>query len=143
MRLVCSQFHVCSKMWLTGYRWVFTGLYGPVNNRCREDELSAVAFRWDVPWCVGGDFNVVRFPHERWGCTSISRNMRRFSDLIGDLELIDPPLSGSFFTWYGAQEPRCMSRIDRFLFSASWEEHFPNVAQFLFLGLSRIICQFC
>ncbi|KAI8555491.1 hypothetical protein RHMOL_Rhmol05G0176900 [Rhododendron molle] len=93
-----------------GFRWVFIRLYSPVINRLGEDmweELSAVAFRWDAPWCVGGDFNVVCFPHERWGCISISRNMRRFSDLIGDLELIDPPLSGSYFTWYGAQEFSC------------------------------------
>ncbi|KAG5540961.1 hypothetical protein RHGRI_020999 [Rhododendron griersonianum] len=92
-----------------GFRWVFTGVYGPVIHRLREDmweELSAVAFRWDAPWCVGGDFNVVRFPHERWVCNSISRKMRRFSDLIGELELIDPPLSGSNFTWFGAQDIR-------------------------------------
>ncbi|KAG5521622.1 hypothetical protein RHGRI_033999 [Rhododendron griersonianum] len=56
--------------------------------------------------------------------------MRRFSDFIDDMELVDPPLCGSNFTWVGAQENRCMSRIDRFLFSSSWEEHFSNVAQF-------------
>lgn len=59
--------------------------------------------------------------------------MRQFSDFINDLELVDPPLVGSSFTWFGAQEPRCMSRIDRFLFSATWEEHFLNVAQFSLL----------
>ncbi|KAG5553365.1 hypothetical protein RHGRI_011291 [Rhododendron griersonianum] len=39
-------------------------------------------------------------------------------------------LCGSNFTWFGAQENRCMSRIAQFLFSCSWEEHFSNVAQF-------------
>lgn len=64
-----------------GLLWAFTGVYGPVLNQLREElwvELSAVAFWWEAPWCVGGDFNVVRFPHERYGCVSINRNMRRF-----------------------------------------------------------------
>ncbi|KAG5540926.1 hypothetical protein RHGRI_020977 [Rhododendron griersonianum] len=115
-----------------GRTWAFTGVYGPVINSLREDlwvELSAVAFRWEVPWCVGGDFNVVRFPHERYGCVSISRIMRRFSDCISELELVDPPLSGSRFTWFGNQEERSMSRIDRFLCSASWEELCPGLIQ--------------
>lgn len=120
-----------------GIKWAFTGVYGPVNYNLKEklwDELSAVAFRRDAPWCVGGDFNVIRFPVERLGCNSISRNMRRFSDFIDDLELVDPPLSGSRFTWFGAQEERCMSRIDCFLFS--WEELCPNGVQH---SLPRII----
>lgn len=72
--------------------------------------------------CLGGDFNVVLFLYERLGCNAISPNMRRFSNFISDLELVDLPLSGSSFTWFGNQEDRCMSRIDRFLFFASWEE---------------------
>ncbi|KAG5543219.1 hypothetical protein RHGRI_016093 [Rhododendron griersonianum] len=43
--------------------------------------------------------------------------------------LVDPPLSGGRFTWFGNQEVRCMSRIDRFLFSSSWEELCPEVIQ--------------
>ena len=31
------------------------------------NELVSVVFRWEVPWCLGGDFNVVRFPEERKG----------------------------------------------------------------------------
>ncbi|KAH7863089.1 hypothetical protein Vadar_013200 [Vaccinium darrowii] len=118
---------------MDGFQWVFTGVYGPVIDRHRGDlwdELSAMAYRWDAPWCVGGDFNVVRFPYERLGCNAVSRNMRRFSDFINEVGLVDPPLSGSNFTWFGDHGNRCMSRIDRFLFSTSWEEHFSNVAQF-------------
>ena len=44
------------------FRWVFTGVYGPVLGVERENffnELGDVAFRWERPWCIGGDFNVV------------------------------------------------------------------------------------
>ena len=45
--------------------WMFTGVYGPNNDGDRRlmwDELAGIHSWWDVPWCVGGDFNVVRFP---------------------------------------------------------------------------------
>ena len=41
-----------------GFRWVFTGVYGPVLGVERSgffDELASVAFRWEEPWCIGGD----------------------------------------------------------------------------------------
>ena len=45
--------------------WAFTGVYGPNSDRDRSflwEELAGLRSWWDVPWCVGGDFNVVRFP---------------------------------------------------------------------------------
>ena len=51
-----------------GVVWVYTGVYGPVCRREREDfweELGAIRGLWSDPWCVGGDFNRIRFPGER------------------------------------------------------------------------------
>ena len=51
--------------------WVFTGVYGPVLSRAKEEfweEMGAIKGRWDEPWCVGEDFNSIRFPGEmRYG----------------------------------------------------------------------------
>ena len=52
------------------FDWAFSGVYGPQSDRERPlmwDELSGLASWWGTPWCVGGDFNVVRFPTERLG----------------------------------------------------------------------------
>ena len=38
------------------------------------------------------DFNIVRFPEERSGGDRLNANMRRFSEVINDLELKDLPL---------------------------------------------------
>ena len=51
------------------FRWVFTRVYGPTVGFDRTeffDELESEAFRWEAPWCIGGDFNIVRFLMRRW-----------------------------------------------------------------------------
>ncbi|KAL6332090.1 hypothetical protein AAG906_020771 [Vitis piasezkii] len=48
-----------------------------------------------------GDFNVIRFLGERNSISRLSSAMRRFSEIIEDLELRDLPLQGGSFTWRG------------------------------------------
>ena len=59
-------------------------------------ELRAIRGLWSDPWCIGGDFNMVRFPRECSKGSSLSSSMRRFSKVIEDLELRDLPLQGVF-----------------------------------------------
>ncbi|KAJ9704077.1 hypothetical protein PVL29_005385 [Vitis rotundifolia] len=78
-----------------GLRWVFIGVYGPVNSRDREafwEELGSIKGLWSDPWCVGGDFNAIRYPEERSRGRGLSTSMRRFTEVVEDLELRDYPL---------------------------------------------------
>lgn len=48
-------------------------------------------------WCIGGDFNLVKFPRERdghWGSS-----MDKFGEFIERWNLIDGPFKGARFTW--------------------------------------------
>ena len=45
-----------------------------------------------------GDFNMIRFPSERNKESSISGGMRRFSQVVDELNLKDIPLQGGCFT---------------------------------------------
>jgi exonuclease III len=49
------------------FEWAFAGVYGPNGDfdRCLWDELAGLMSWWDLPWCIGGEFNVIRFPSER------------------------------------------------------------------------------
>ena len=84
---------------------------------------------WGGPWCVGGDFNVVRTPSECNKGGQISSSMRRFSTAIEDLGLRDLPLQGGHFTRSGGHDNCAKSRLDRFLVSSDWENCFSGVVQ--------------
>ena len=60
---------------------------------------------------------MIRFPSERSRGGRLSSTMRRFSEVVKDLELRDLPLQGGLFTWSGGLNNRLKSRIDRFLIS--------------------------
>ncbi len=111
---------------------MFSGVYGPVVDRDRRlmwDELAGICSWWDVPWCLGGDFNVVRFPSEKRGSVNFTAAMYDFSDFISGHGLVDLPLLGGIFTWSNNREVSSMSRLDRFLFSADWNEGITNISQ--------------
>ena len=71
----------------------------------------------------------MRFPSESSGSGPFSSAMVNFSDFISELGLIDFPFEGGTFTWSNSREVASCSRIDRFLISSDWEEHFPNIHQ--------------
>ena len=115
-----------------GFQWVFSGVYGPVDKSLRElfwEELGSIKGLWNDPWCVGGDFNEILSPDERSKGGRISNSMRRFADILNDLELRDLPLQGGPFTWRGGLNGRSKSRLDRFVVSADWESHCCKVIQ--------------
>ena len=115
-----------------GIVWDFTGVYGPLSKDRRSllwEELGAITGLWEAPWCIGGDFNVTLFPSERSTMGRLNSSMRRFSEVICDLELVDLPMSGGNFTWRGGMSNQTMARLDRFLVSLDWMDHLGNVTQ--------------
>ena len=77
------------------------------------------------------DFNIVRFPSEKRGGSCLTPAMEKFSEIIEDLNLIDLPLEGGRYNWSSGTDQPSMSRIDRAPTSHDWEEHFPNVIQWI------------
>ncbi|RVW58237.1 LINE-1 reverse transcriptase-like [Vitis vinifera] len=60
-----------------------------------------------------GDFNAILSPKERNRGGSLNSNMRRFLEIIEDLELKDVPLVGGPFTWNGGVNNQTFLRLDR------------------------------
>jgi hypothetical protein len=112
-----------------GYVWAFTRVYGPHDVFARRifwEEMSGVNSWWGVPWVVGGDFNMVRFLSKRSGAVNLTTAMKNFSNFITSTSLMDIPLVGGRYTWSNSQS---RSRLDRFLFTSTIEDHFTLLAQ--------------
>ena len=105
------------------YAFIKFGFHAPitlVDNQNNHDILNpwhSEIFRLWIQ-CVGGDFNEIIYPNERSRGGRFSNSMRRFSDILNDLELRDLPLQGGPYTWRGGLNGRSMSRLDRFLVTA-------------------------
>jgi hypothetical protein len=123
--VVACSFRNCAD----NFTWAFARVYGPnLDPLCRSlwDELAGLLSLWDLPWCIGGDFNVIRFPCERSGAAHISSAMTEFSGFILEHELMDLPLAGGSFTWTNLSS---WSRLDKFLVSPNWEAKYPGLIQ--------------
>ena len=126
--------------------WIFTGVYGPVHYSEREFlwfELGDIKSLWSDPWCVGGDFNVIRLPSERRNCLNMSSAMRRFSEVIDELQLRDLPLVGGSYTWCGGLNNRSVSRLDRFWSQRTGRVTFPTFLKACCRNPFLIMLLFC
>ena len=68
---------------------------------------------WLLAWYVFGDFNIIRYPSERLGCSSFNPAMFKFSDFIAKHSLVDLPLEGGEFSWFHDSDRPFMSKIDK------------------------------
>ena len=101
-----------------GLVWIFTRVYGLFTRNEMEtlwDELRPIRGIWDDPWCLGSDFNVTLFQRERSSQDSLNGAMRRFAQVVDELELLYLPLQGVVFSWSGDRNNQSWARLDCFL----------------------------
>ena len=79
-------------------KWLLTSVYGPNNSQRRDDfskEMDMIRGRWNGAWCIGGDWNIIKFRSEKLGGSQLRAEMRRFSDWINSHSLVDLQLRGA------------------------------------------------
>eukprot|EP00268_Persea_americana_P022044 TRINITY_DN21932_c1_g1_i1.p1 TRINITY_DN21932_c1_g1~~TRINITY_DN21932_c1_g1_i1.p1 ORF type:complete len:127 (-),score=16.07 TRINITY_DN21932_c1_g1_i1:362-742(-) len=96
--------------------------------------------RWNGAWCIGGEWNTIRFPSKRPGSSKTTKQMRQFSDWINSHSLVDLHLAGASFKWSNNQVNPGMARLDRFLVSTEWVDIYPEV---LHLALPKTASEHC
>lgn len=71
----------------------------------------------DIPWIVGGDFNVILNEEEKMGGLFEQQEAIDFALCINNCSLIEPKFSRSNYTWWnGRIEKKCIfKRLDRVL----------------------------
>lgn len=68
-----------------GVQWAFVGVYGPnidLERWLMWEDLVGIIIWWELPSCIGGNFNVSRYPSERSSTFHITPTMRKFFDFI-------------------------------------------------------------
>ncbi|CAL9013315.1 unnamed protein product, partial [Prunus brigantina] len=126
-----------------GMSWWLSGIYGPCKQRDRRsfwEELADLSGLCGDNWCLGGDFNVVRFISEKSNGGRETASMRDFNVFIQETRLRDPCLLNASFTWSNLRVGAICRRLDRFLFSEGWENSFPSVRH---KALPRIFSDHC
>ncbi|GJV48321.1 RNA-directed DNA polymerase, eukaryota [Tanacetum coccineum] len=91
-----------------------------------ESCIHCLVNRFNGVSIIMGDFNVVRYPEERFGSQFDSNMTNDFNDFIEENDLIDPPLGGYQYIWVNKMATK-MSKIDRFLLSEGVTDSFPNI----------------
>lgn len=107
-----------------------TGVYGPTRGDNLETflaELDRGIAHWELPWCIGGNFNEVLYLGERNRAKRRTQGMDMFCDFVDRYELHNLTIQGTRFTWSNFQDNPMMSKLDRFLVSGEWEEYFSLV----------------
>jgi exonuclease III len=86
--------------------WV-SNIYGPNLDTDRPaffQEIRELGHLVSGPWLLAGDFNSIRFPHER-STQCLSHNETLFNETIRDAAIQEIPLLDRTFTWSNMQPP--------------------------------------
>lgn len=106
-----------------------TNIYRATNYRERKffwPELISLLHYCLEPWCLGEDFNIIRWAYERSPLGRTTKGMKKFDNFFEEAALQDIPLSNGLFTWSREEISNSHFLIDRFLVTKDWDDLFPN-----------------
>lgn len=108
--------------------WLLTNVYGPqdaANKILFLDELLLVGQQLVTrPWCVVGDFNLLLADSDKNNSNVNKRLIGRFRNMMDSLEVQEVYLFGRRYSWSSEQENPTLTKIDKVLVNAGWEDLF-------------------
>ncbi|KAK8672291.1 hypothetical protein V6N13_110664 [Hibiscus sabdariffa] len=75
----------------------FICVYAPCSVEEQKEvwySIHTTILEGDIPWCICGDFNMVRIVEERRGCFGGRIAMENYVSFMNDVHLIDLPMQG-------------------------------------------------
>lgn len=91
-------------------------------------DLRAIRGIWYDLWCLRKNFSMVKFLEGRTNYLRMSSDMKRFLEVL-KLNLRDIVLVWGRFIWCGGQNFQSSLRLNHFLGSNDWKEHFSDLIQ--------------
>ena len=80
----------------------------------------------DEDWLILGDFNFIRYTHNRNKPRGNAADMMLFNDFIREQNLTELPIKGRAYTWSNMQADPLLEQLDWFFTSLHWTSSFPN-----------------
>jgi hypothetical protein len=113
------------------FTWILVAIYGAAQVEFKADflhELVNLAKDNPYPILVGGDFNLLRFRHEKSKGQFDDHWSFLFNVVIDSLDLREVSMTGRQFTWANSLPDPTYEKLDRVLMDANWESKFPMVS---------------
>ena len=106
-----------------------TNVYAPSTPELRPsflDELRSLTPHPDSPWMLFGDFNMIRYPHEKNNQNFHHSEAEAFNDCLNAMCLIELPLLDRRYTWTNNRDSPTLERLDRAFINLAWDAVLPN-----------------
>jgi hypothetical protein len=103
-------------------------VYGPAQPDHKENflaELVRMGSQENLPFIMGGDFNILRHPSEKNNANYNARCPFLFNAVIDGLNLRELKMTERNFTWANNLASPTFEKLDRILITTEWEEIFP------------------
>ncbi|GJT49390.1 RNA-directed DNA polymerase, eukaryota [Tanacetum coccineum] len=128
---ISNSFVAISGTWVSSStKLLLISVYAPqdvTERRALWDYIGHLIDQWDGEYVVLGDFNEVRYDHERFGSIFNELGANAFNQFISSANLVDLPLEGYSYTWAHKSASK-MSKLDRFLVSKGLISIFPSLS---------------
>jgi hypothetical protein len=113
------------------FLWSLVAVYGAAQDEFKADflrEMVNLAKDNPHPILIGGDFNLLRFRHEKSKGRFDDHWPFLFNAVIDSLDLREVSMIGRQFTWANSLPDPTFEKLDRVLMDANWESKFPMVS---------------
>jgi hypothetical protein len=111
--------------------WSLVSVYGAAQDALKPAflrEMVNLAKDNPHPIIIGGDFNLLRYPHEKSKGMFDSHWSFLFNAVIDSLDLKEISMTGRQFTWANSLPDPTYEKLDRVLMDSDWESKFPLVS---------------
>jgi hypothetical protein len=112
----------------TDFKFVLYSIYGPAQSQNKGAflaELANTCSKENLPFLIGGDFNIMRKPEDKSFGDFDTKWPSLYNAVIESPDLREIVMKDRQYTWAGAGDNLTYEKLDRVLASTEWEINFP------------------